>query len=92
MVRLANLHSKLPVNVCASCFLSSDDFLKKIRNQAQVQTVWMRIRPDVLPGLIWVPTVCKGDQQTTLAEKELNKDIPLQAAPSDIAGYFFFFI
>ena len=37
-----------------------------------------------------MPTVCKGDQQTTLAEKELNKDIPLQAASSDIAGDFFF--
>ena len=49
MVLLANLHLKLPVNVCASCFLSSDDFFKKNQeyNQALVQTVCMRIRPDV---------------------------------------------
>ena len=24
------------------------------------QTVWIQIRPDVLSGLIWVQTVCKG--------------------------------
>ena len=29
------------------------------------QTIWIRIRPDMLSGLIWVQTVCKGYQQTT---------------------------
>ena len=29
------------------------------------QTVWIQIRPGILPGLIWVQTVCKGYQQTT---------------------------
>ena len=28
------------------------------------QTVWIQIRPDILSGLIWVQTVCKGYQQT----------------------------
>ena len=41
------------------------------------QTVWIQIRPDILSGLIWVQTVCKGYQQSTLeksplADKELN--------------------
>ena len=34
-------------------------------------TVWIQIRPDILSGLIWVQTVCKGYQQTTLVGKEL---------------------
>ena len=41
------------------------------------QTVQIQIRPDILSGLIWVQTVCKGYQQPTLensplADKELN--------------------
>ena len=32
---------------------------------SECQTVWIQIRPDVLSGLIWVQTVCKGYQQTT---------------------------
>ena len=35
-------------------------------------TVWMQIRPHILSGLIWVQTVCKGYQQTTLVGKELS--------------------
>ena len=27
------------------------------------QTVWIQIRPDILSGLIWVQTVCKGYKQ-----------------------------
>ena len=36
------------------------------------QTVWIQIRSDVLSGMIWVQTVCKGYQQTTLVDKKLN--------------------
>ena len=36
------------------------------------QTVWIQIRPDILSGLIWVQTVCKSYQQTTLVDKELR--------------------
>ena len=34
------------------------------------QADWIQIRPDVLSGLIWFQTVCKGYQQTTLVGKE----------------------
>ena len=33
---------------------------------SEFQTVWIQIRPDILLGLIWVQTVCKHYQQTTL--------------------------
>ena len=45
---------------------------------SECQTFWIKIRPDILLGLGWVQTVCKGYQQTTklpLARKESNKDI-----------------
>ena len=32
----------------------------------------IQIRPDILSGLVWVQTVCKSYQQTTLGDKELN--------------------
>ena len=55
-------------------FLSSADFfqnqcfwkiLSGIFIPSECQTVWIQIRPDILSGLIWVQTVCKGCQQTT---------------------------
>ena len=44
---------------------------------SECQTAWIQIRPDILSCLIWVQTVCKGNQQSTLeklplADKELN--------------------
>ena len=33
------------------------------------QPIWIQIRPDILSGLIWVQTACKGYQQMTLADK-----------------------
>ena len=56
-------------------FFSSVDFILKLnffskKNlsgiPSECQTVWIQIRPDVLSGLIWIQTVCKGYQQTTL--------------------------
>ena len=32
---------------------------------SRCQTAWIQIRPNILSGLIWVQTVCKGYQQTT---------------------------
>ena len=32
---------------------------------SECQTVWIQISPDILLGLIWVQTVCKGYQQMT---------------------------
>ena len=59
---LGNLHA----------FLSSADFLKinffekNISGiPSECQTVWIEIRPNILYGLIWFQTVCKGNQQTT---------------------------
>ena len=40
--------------------------------QSECQTVWIQIRPDILSGLIWIKTVCKGYEQTTLVGKELT--------------------
>ena len=42
----------------------------------ECQIVWIQIRPDILLGLIWVQTVCKSYQQTTLGDKEL-KTLPI---------------
>ena len=39
---------------------------------SECQRVWIQIRPDVLLGLIWVQTVCKGYQETTLVGKEFG--------------------
>ena len=33
---------------------------------SKCQTDWIQIRRDILSGLIWAQTVCKGYQQTTL--------------------------
>ena len=33
---------------------------------------WIQIRPDIMSGLIWIQTVCKGYQQNAPAEKKMN--------------------
>ena len=38
---------------------------------SECQTDLIQIRPDLLSGLIWVQTVRKSYQQTTLGDKEL---------------------
>ena len=38
----------------------------------ECQTVWIQIRSDVLSDFIWIQSVCKGNQQTTLVDKELK--------------------
>ena len=53
-------------------FLSSADFSKLTFKKnlsgipSECQTVWLQIRPDLLSDLIWVQTVRKVCQQTTL--------------------------
>ena len=51
--------------------LSKISFIVYIAILSNCQSVWIQIRPDILLDLIWVPTVCKGYQQTRLANKEL---------------------
>ena len=43
-------------------FLKINFFEKKNQEYHQCQTVWIQTRPDILSGLIWVQTVCKGYQ------------------------------
>ena len=63
------------INVHA--FLSSAVFFQYLRFWkilsgilSECQTIRNQIRPDVLSGLIWVQTVCKCYQQTTLVDKD----------------------
>ena len=42
---------------------------------SECHTVWFQIISDVLSGLIWVQTVCKCYQQTTLVGKELKSEV-----------------
>ena len=53
-------------------FFKISFFEKFFQECHQCQTVWIQIRPDILSGLIWVQTVCRGNQQMTLIDKELN--------------------
>ena len=58
-------------------FFKIDFFLKKNLSGtlSECQTVWIQIRTDIVSGLIWVQTVCKGYQQTAIvtARKERLK-------------------
>ena len=60
-------------------FLSSADFFQnqlfgKIISgiPSECQTHWIQIRPDTVPGLICVQSVCKGFEQTTLVGNVLK--------------------
>ena len=76
-------------NFACFFFLLSEDFFFKINYlkknlsgiPSECQTVWIQIRPDVLSGLIWVQTVCKGYQQMTkVATSGKEFKPPLQPA------------
>ena len=64
---------RLPL-FCHLLFFFQNHFFKKkkIQEYDQCQTVWIQIRPDKTSGLIWVQTVCKSHQKTTLGDKELK--------------------
>ena len=52
--------------ICKSFFFFKLTFSKKsLGIPSECQTVWIQIRPNILLGLIWVQTVCKGYQQMT---------------------------
>ena len=48
-----------------------NQLFRKILSEISVmcRTVWIQIRTDVLSGLIWVKTVCKGYKQMTVVGK-----------------------
>ena len=51
-------------------FFQNQNFRKILSGKpSECQTVLILIRPDLMSGLIWVKTVCKGYQQTTLVDK-----------------------
>ena len=53
-------------------FFFKIDFRKIISGiPSECQRVWIQIRPDKTSGLIWVQTVSKSYQQTTVVGKEL---------------------
>ena len=61
-----------------SAFLSSTDIIqnelfRRILSgiRSECQPVWIQIRPDVLSGQIWVQTVFKSYQQTTVGVRGL---------------------
>ena len=50
----------------------STSILKNLSGpSSECQSVWIQIMPDILSGLIWVQTVCKGYKQMTLWHKAL---------------------
>ena len=60
--------SALRVNCLHACFFCHlHYFFQNIPSgiTLEYQTFWIKIRPDVLLGLIWVQTVCRDHQQTT---------------------------
>ena len=59
---------------------------------SEFQTVWIQIRPDILLGLIWVQTICKGYQQMTkVATSGERVKVPIMTA-ADINFYLFFIL
>ena len=69
----------LPPGEIFHAFLSvaeffQNHFFQKILSgiPSEYETDLIRIRPDILSGLIWVQPVCKGYQQTTLVGNELT--------------------
>ena len=66
--------------------MSSADFIqnqlfRKILSgiPSECQTDWIQIRPDIMSGLIWVQSVCKSYQQTTLGDKALKAHADLSS-------------
>ena len=59
---------------CRLLFFFKINFFWKILSgiPPECQTDWIKIRPDILSDLIWVQSVCKCYQQTTLGGKESN--------------------
>ena len=55
------------------CWSFQNQLFRKVLSgiPPECETVLIQIRPDVLSGLTWVQTVCKGYQQTALVGKAL---------------------
>ena len=66
--------NKKSLTFCRLLIFFENKFFRKIISGIpfECQTDWIQIRPNILLGLIWVQSVCKGYQQTTLGGKELR--------------------
>ena len=63
-----------PLFCCLPIFFQNQLFRKILSGiPSECRTDWIQIRPDILSGLNWVQSVCKGYEQTTLGGIELNK-------------------
>ena len=49
---------------------------------SECQTDWIQVRPDILSGLNWVQSVCKGCEQTTPEGNEFNVHVQLLSLAS----------
>ena len=68
-----------PLGNCSSHFVAcwfffQNQLFRKILSgiPSEYQTVWIQIRPSILWGLIWVQTVCKSYQHTTLGDNDCH--------------------
>ena len=62
-------------------FFKNQLFFEKILSEipSECQTDWIQIRPDQMSGLIWIQSVCKSYQQTTLGDKRVNASVYTRA-------------
>ena len=75
-------------------FLSSADFFQNQLFQkilsgipSECQTDWIQIRSDILSGMIWVQTVCKCYEQTTLVDNEFINQIINSSSIISLASF-----
>ena len=89
--------NSVALNPFFTFFLSSADFFqnqlfRKILSgiSSECQTNWIQIRPEVLSDLIWVQSVCKGFEQTSLVGKRVNytNSLPMKGL---FGGIFHFY-
>ena len=68
-----NVRSDLDPYCLSRAWSESNLFAKVMSRQSECQTDWIQIRPDKILGLIWIQSVCKGHEQTTLVGNEFKK-------------------
>ena len=78
--------------VCGFFSFKNNILKKKKKNVSGITseclTVWLQIKPDILLGLIWVQTVCKGYQQMTKVATR-KEAVNLLSVPFVFQPFFF---
>ena len=73
MILSSSMLGNLPYFLSSADFFQNQHFKKFLSGiPTECQTVWIPGQARRLVGPAWVETVCKGYQQTTLADEELN--------------------